>query len=126
GYPEIAAYVRRFEGIEWHEHEKLVREICQITPDYDLVYVGIEGNRNHRIFDAKIQLPVSSRDDRLMLQMTCSPQEIITYESWYFWCLPQILGHFLLRTAFGDIKPIHELDYSMGFSLSDYDRIGFA
>lgn len=126
GHPEIGAYVRRFEGIERHEEEKLVHKVCQITPGYDLAYVGIEGNHSRRVRDAKIQLPVSSRDDRLMLQMTCSPQEIITHESWYFWCLPQILGHFLQWTTFRDTKPIHELDYSMGFSLDDYDRIGLA
>jgi TIR domain len=126
GHPEIGAYVRRFEGIERHEEEKLVHTICQIAPGYDLAYVGIEGNHSRRVRDAKIQLPVSSRDDHLMLQMTCSPQELITCESWYFCCLPQIVGHFLQWATFRDTKPIHELDYSMGFSLGDYDRIGLA
>jgi hypothetical protein len=123
GHTDVAAYVRRFEGIE---EEKLVRKICQIVPNYDLAYVGIQGKRSGKILDAAIYLPITSPDDRLMLQMTSSPEEMITHHSWYCWCLPQILGHFLQWSAFRDTKPIHELDYAMGFSLEDYDRVGLA
>ena len=126
GYADIAAYIRRFERVERHEGEKLTREICQITSGYDLAYAGIEGNRDRRVVDSKIYLPISSGDDRLILQVTCSPDEIIAHETWYGCCLPQILAHFLQWTAFRDGKPLQELEYTMGFSLDDYSRIGFA
>jgi len=129
-HSDIAAYVRRFEDIEGHDdytyEENLVRKVCQIRPDYHLAFVGIEGNRSRRVVDAKIHLPILSKDDCLRLQITCPPQEIIMYYSWYCWCLPQILGHFLQWTAFREAKPLHELDYSIGLSLDDYDRIGYA
>lgn len=125
GYYDIAKYIRRFEGFRSHEDEKLVREICQIEPVYDLEYVGIEGNPDRRIIDSRLLLPVSD-DDCLMLQVTCHPKELITYESWYFTCLPQMLGRHLHWTAFRETKPPHELDFAMGFSLDDYIRIGYA
>lgn len=125
GYYDIAKYIQRFEGFRSHEDEKLIREICQIAPGYDLADVGIEGDPDRRIIDSRLWLPVSG-GDRLMLQVKCHPKELITYESWYFTCLPQMLGRHLHWTAFCDTKPLHELDYAMGFSLDDYSRIGLA
>jgi hypothetical protein len=125
GYNGIARYIRRFEGIESQDVDKLVREICQTLPGYDLAYVGIEGDPDRRVIDSKLRLPVSG-DDHLMLQVTCPPEELITYEKWYLTCLPQMVGRHLHWTAYRDSKPLHELEYSMGFSLVDYKRIGFA
>lgn len=124
GYDGIARYIRRFEGIESHDVDKLVREICQISPGYDLADVGIEGDAEQRVIDSRLSLPVSG-DDHLMLQVTCRPEELITYEAWYFTCLPQMVGRHLYWSAFRETKPLHELEYSMGFSLGDYKRIGF-
>jgi hypothetical protein len=123
GHDNIAKYIQRFEGFESHEEEKLVREICQIAQSYDLADIGIEGAPDRRIIDSRLWLPVSG-DDRVIVQATCHPKDLITYESWYFICLPQLLGRHLYWTAFRDTKPLHELDYAMGFSLDDYRRIG--
>jgi hypothetical protein len=125
GHDNIAKYIQRFEGFKSYEEEELVREICQIAQGYDLADIGIEGVPDRRIIDSRLWLPVSG-DDRLILQMTCHPKDLITYESWYFICLPQMLGRHLSWTAFRDAKPLHELDYAMGFSIDDYRLIGFA
>jgi hypothetical protein len=46
--------------------------------------------------------------------------------AWYVYCLPQILGKFLFWTAFREGKPLHELEYFVGFKIEDYDLIGMA
>jgi hypothetical protein len=125
GHHDIAQYLQRFECFKRNQAGDLVREICHTSPGMNLADVAIEGDPERRIVDTRVLLPISG-DDSLMLQVTCAPNSIITNESWYFTCLPQALGRHLQWTAFRETKPLHELDYSMGFSLEDYLRIGFA
>jgi hypothetical protein len=127
GYPEIAAYLRKYEDFQAdRDEETLVRHICEIAESIDLIEVGFEGVKDRRIVDQTILVPSRSRDDRLLLQMTCSPQDIITYPSWYYCCLPQLLRRFLAWTAFRDAKPLHEVEYNVGIAMEDYERIGLA
>lgn len=127
GYPEVAEYLRKYESFQFdYDEEKLIRHICEIADSVDLIEAGFEGLKDRKIVDETIFLPNRSHDDRLLLQMTCSPQNIITYPSWYFCCLPQLLRRFLGWTTFRDAKPLHEIEYTVGMSLEDYERVGLA
>lgn len=125
GYNEIAKYIQRFERFKNYEEKKLVREILKITPNYDLANAEIAGRHDRRIIDSRLYLQVVDYD-HLSLQMTCPLNSLISYESWFFRCLPQVLGHHLHWTAFRETKPLHELDYAMGFSMDDYKLIRLA
>ena len=129
GHPDVAAYVSRFSSIVGHgrQQEELVRTICEFREDRDLAYVDIVGNRERRIVDQKIYLPVGdSPADKDDLRMGYAAKDVIPSFYWYEVCAPQILGRFLQWTSFREGKPLHELEYNVGFSRDDYSRIGYA
>jgi hypothetical protein len=123
-YPDIAAFIRRFEEIETNDEEKLARKICEFSSDDNLGLLELAGDKSRGIMHAKIYLPI--RDQYWTLMRTCSPDQVITYETWFYSCLPQILGHFLIWTAFRLGRPLHESKDKFGLSLDDYEYIGLA
>ena len=127
-YPHIAAFIDKYEGLDSRrnngDEEKIVREIYSIPDSTDLSEVGLEGNRSKHIRDCSIFLPITSDTDRLMIQMTCKPREIITDYAWFQYCVPQIAADFLHWTAFREGKPAHELGYQVGICMDDYERVG--
>lgn len=126
GYHDIASYISRFKKYEGL-YEKLVIEICELNPQDQLDKIDIVSNKVSCTYDVKVYLPIS-KSDRSLLQphssQPCPPQHIIDDIEWYCTCIPQALGFFLQESAFRDAKPLHELTYSMSFSLEDYLPIG--
>jgi TIR domain len=126
GCPQIAAFINKYAELYSSDEEQIVREICSISASTDLIEIGLEGKetRSDRIWECSIFLPSTSETDRLMLQLTCKPSAIITDYAWFQYCVPQIAAKFLSWTAFREGKPIHELGYTVGICMDDYEKIG--
>jgi hypothetical protein len=120
-FPEIASFMRRYED---YEVKKLVQEICELKPGENMAYVGLVGSRQRKVIDGKLYLPRVSENDMMALQFGVKVTGMISYYTWYVYCLPQIIGKFLFWTAFREGKPLHELEYFVGFKIEDYGRIG--
>lgn len=129
GYPELARYLQRYQSYKeyqgYDDEERVAREVCGAREGNPMPYVGLEGSVSRRVRDAKIFLP-KLYTDSLILQMTCPVEYLIPAYAWYVFCLPQILGDFLSWTAFREGRPLHELDYTVGIRMDDYERIGYA
>lgn len=120
-FPEIASFMRRYED---YDVKKLVKEIFELKPGENMAYVGLVGSRRRKVIDGKLYLPRVSGTDTMALQLRCKVAGMISYYTWYVYCLPQIIGKFLFWTAFREGKPLHELEYFVGFKIEDYDLIG--
>jgi len=126
GYSDIAAFALRFESIKSHDEEKLARKICEFNPNDRVELLELAGDRDRGIMNAQFFLPVGDSKDYGSLLITTSPDNVITYEKWFYCGLPQILTHFLIWTSFRLGKPLHELKLKFGTSLDDYKYIGLA
>jgi len=83
------------------------------------------GNRERHIVDQKIYLP-DGGGMHLDLAAGGAAETVIPSYYWFMVCAPQILGNFLHRASFREGKPLHELEYDIGFSPDDYPRVGYA
>jgi hypothetical protein len=131
GFHDIANYSTRYlEKFKWSylaemetrdSLKKVLADLFDCSID-DLEYVDII-SQNPKIKYVNMHLPYIS--DKLQAPYTLSLSEIITEDSWYRYCVPQIINKVLIETVAGEGKPLHELDYEVGLKIEDYDRIGY-
>ncbi|MCP5364111.1 MAG: toll/interleukin-1 receptor domain-containing protein [Hyphomicrobiales bacterium] len=122
-HSDIAAYIRKYENSNLRfDEEELVRRVCDLRHEDDLIEVRLVGDETNKTIGQNLFARVSSKD-RYLLKMYCDPSNIFSRYFWYCACLPQIIARSLFWSAFRDGKPLHELEYNVGLSFADYERV---
>ncbi len=109
GYPDIAAFMRRYELFQRsHDEEQVIREVCEIPAHQELTKIGLAGLQRRMVMDQKVFAHVMA-SDKPLLRMFITPQDTVTRYEWYGCYVPQIIQRSLAWTAFREGKPLHEL-----------------
>ncbi|NDJ59701.1 MAG: toll/interleukin-1 receptor domain-containing protein, partial [Chloroflexi bacterium] len=110
GFPDLAAYVQRYESVTEAE---FMHQLYELNPSAALLEARLDVRAGSGILPiATLYLPDSAhRVQQMLHEQPAAPAAIITQYSWLTHSLPQILGRFLQWSVFRDGKPPYELDY---------------
>ena len=124
-FHDIAAYIRKYASIK--DRKEIITKVYESHPNKKLYDVELKGREDQNIRNTRFYLQDILEEDATHLRLRPHRvSEIISEYTWQKVCLPQIIARFLDEIVFGEGRPMHELEYTIGMNRSDYEYIGLA